>query len=85
MKTINAEELDRRFDDGEDISEYMNWSKAKRPGRIEKQQTVRISLDVAPTMLKALDTESERIAITHQALIKELIDDGLARRRARAA
>ena len=51
----------------------------------EKQQTVRISLDLAPAMLSVLDTESERIAITRQALIKELIDDGLARRKARAA
>lgn len=84
MKTISAEELDRRFDAGEDISEYIDWGSARRFNR-EKQQTVRISLDVAPTMLKALDTESERIAITRQALIKELIDDGLARRRARAA
>ena len=84
MKTISAEEFDRRFDNGEDMSEYMDWSSARRFNR-EKQQTVRISLDVAPTMLKALDTESERIAITRQALIKELIDDGLARRKARAA
>ena len=84
MKTISAEEFDRRFDDGEDMSEYMDWSSARRFNR-EKQQTVRISLDVAPTMLSALDTESERIAITRQALIKELIDDGLARRKARVA
>ena len=84
MKTISAEEFDRRFDNGEDMSEYMDWSSARRFNR-EKQQTVRISLDVAPTMLKALDIESERIAITRQALIKELIDDGLARRKARAA
>lgn len=84
MKTISAEELDRRFDDGEDISEYVDWSSARRFNR-EKQQTIRISLDVAPAMLKALDMESERIAITRQALIKELIDDGLARRRERVA
>ena len=84
MKTISAEELDRKFDAGEDISEYIDWSSVRRPNK-EKQQTVRISLDVAPTMLKALDIESERIAVTRQALIKELIDDGLARRKARVA
>ena len=31
-KTISAEEFDRRFDAGEDISEYVDWSKARRPG-----------------------------------------------------
>ncbi len=30
--TITAKELDRRFDDGEDISVYLDWSKATRPG-----------------------------------------------------
>ncbi|TAE89928.1 MAG: CopG family transcriptional regulator, partial [Verrucomicrobia bacterium] len=29
---ITAEELERRFDAGEDISAYLDWSKAKRPG-----------------------------------------------------
>ncbi len=31
MKTISAEEFDRKFDDGEDISEYVDWSKATCP------------------------------------------------------
>ena len=31
MKTISAEEFDRKFDDGEDISEYVDWSTATRP------------------------------------------------------
>lgn len=30
--TITAEELDRRFDDGEDISQFLDWDKARRPG-----------------------------------------------------
>lgn len=27
---IKAKELDKKFDDGEDVSEYFDWTKAKR-------------------------------------------------------
>lgn len=30
--TITAEEFDRRFDDGEDISAYLDWDNVRRPG-----------------------------------------------------
>ncbi len=30
--TMTAEEFDRRFDRGEDISAFLDWSKAHRPG-----------------------------------------------------
>lgn len=29
--TITAEEFDRLFDEGEDISQFLDWSKAQRP------------------------------------------------------
>ena len=31
-KKISAEEFDRRFDDGEDMSDYLDWSSFRRPG-----------------------------------------------------
>ena len=30
-KTITAKEFDKKFDNGEDISEYLDFSKATRP------------------------------------------------------
>ena len=33
MKKISVEEFDRRFDNGEDISEFLDFSKATRPNR----------------------------------------------------
>lgn len=35
MKKISAEEFDRKFDEGEDISEYIDWSTTWRPGIAE--------------------------------------------------
>ena len=65
-KYISAEELDRRFDDGDDISEYIDWSTAVRPGLVTK----RVNVDVPAWMVQGLDSEARRVGITRQALIK---------------
>ena len=39
-KQITAEEFDRRFDAGEDIADYIDWTKAKRPGHEELAKLV---------------------------------------------
>ena len=31
-KPISAEEFDRRFDDGEDMGDYIDWSSGRRAG-----------------------------------------------------
>ena len=40
--TITAEELDRRFDDGEDITEFLNLDQAFRPNLEQR----RVNLDL---------------------------------------
>ena len=52
--TITAEELDRRFDDGEDISNYLDWGKATRPGLEQK----RMNVDLPVWMIRSLDREA---------------------------
>ena len=37
-KKISAEEFDRRFDDGEDMTDYLDWSRARRPGLVSKDE-----------------------------------------------
>lgn len=32
-KPISAGEFDRRFDDGEDMGDYIDWSSTRRPGK----------------------------------------------------
>ncbi|MCL2123387.1 MAG: BrnA antitoxin family protein [Desulfovibrionaceae bacterium] len=71
-KTISAEELDRKFDDGEDISEYFDFDNAIRPNK-----TQRLTLDLPSWTVAALDKEAVRIGIPRQSLIKTLIDAGL--------
>ena len=72
-KTISAAEFDRRFDDGEDISEYLDWSRASRPG-LEKK---RVNVDFTAGTVHRLDREAQARGVTRQALIKMWITDRL--------
>jgi hypothetical protein len=77
-KIITTEELDAKFDAGEDITRHLEVSKAKRPG-LESQ---RLSVDAPAWMVKRLDREARRLGITRQSLIKvwlaERLEQGAA-------
>ena len=64
--TITAEELDRRFDDGENISDFLDWSKATRPG-LEPR---RVNVDLPNWMISELDKQASLIGVTRQSIIK---------------
>jgi len=73
-KTISAEEFDRLFDDGSDeIDQYLDWSKATRPGLEIK----RVNVDFPQWMIARLDAEAKRRGVTRQALIKMWLADRL--------
>ncbi|MDM9628864.1 CopG family transcriptional regulator [Rhizobium sp. S152] len=73
MKTITAEEFDKKFDDGEDISDYVDWSQARRLGDVHE----RIDLDLPISAVLTLDTEVKRLGTTRQALIQRWIEERL--------
>ncbi len=64
--TITAEELDRRFDAGEDISGFLDWDKARRPGL----QPRRVNVDLPGWMISELDRQATLIGVTRQSIIK---------------
>ncbi len=63
---MKAKEFDRKFDMGEDISTYLDLSKAKRPGQEQK----RINIDFPAWMIQSLDKEAKRVGVPRQAIIK---------------
>ena len=65
-KSLTAEELDVKFDAGEDISEHLDYSKATRPGLEIKRATV----DLPAHMLEKLDHQAALRGVTRQSLIK---------------
>ncbi|WP_196490549.1 MULTISPECIES: CopG family antitoxin [Pseudomonadota] len=72
-KTISAEEFDRMFDDGEDISEYLDFSTVRRPGLEAK----RVNVDFPGDVVSKLDRAAQRRGVSRQALIKMWIVEHL--------
>ena len=64
--TITAEKLDRRFDDGEVISGFLDWESARRPG-LEPR---RVNVDLPGWMISELDKQASLIGVTRQSIIK---------------
>ncbi|MFO0113332.1 MAG: type II toxin-antitoxin system BrnA family antitoxin, partial [Sphingomonadaceae bacterium] len=50
-KTIDIEEFEQKFDAGEDISKYIDWSSARRPSVAAR----RVNVDMPPHMIAQLD------------------------------
>jgi hypothetical protein len=73
MKTIKASEFDRRFDDGEDVSEFVDWESARRPNLESK----RVNVDFPAWVVNGLDREAKRLGVTRQSLIKMWIAERL--------
>ena len=65
-KQISVEEFDRKFDDGEDISDYIDWSSARRPA-LEPQ---RVEIDFPTWMVERLDREAALYGVARDALVK---------------
>jgi macrodomain Ter protein organizer (MatP/YcbG family) len=70
---MKAKELDKKFDDGEDITKFLDLSKATRPGQEQK----RINVDFPVWMIDALDKEAKRLGVTRQSIIKVWIAERL--------
>ena len=65
-RDITTEEFDRMFDDGEDISDYVDCNSVRRPN-LEPR---RVNVDFPAWMVNRLDGEATRLGISRQALIK---------------
>jgi len=75
-KTITAKEFDKKFDNGEDISEYLDFSKATRPN-ILNTDTKKINVDFPEWIIDSLDREAKKIGVTRQSIIKVWIAERL--------
>jgi hypothetical protein len=63
---MKARELDKRFDKGEDISKYLDMTKARRP----QQEQKRVNVDFPLWMIHLLDKEARRLGVPRQSIIK---------------
>lgn len=74
-----SKEFDRRFDAGEDIHELIDMSSVTitRPGK-----KVRITLDIAESLVKEIDEVRKQIGVDRGALIKVWLHEKLKEEKA---
>lgn len=70
---MKAKEFDRKFDAGEDVSDELDLSGARRPRQAQK----RVNVDFPDWMLEQLDKEARRLGVTRQSIIKIWLSERL--------
>jgi hypothetical protein len=70
---MKSEELDKRFDSGEDISKYLDLSKIRRPG----QEQQRVNVDFPVWMIQCLDRAAKRLGVPRQSIIRVWVAERL--------
>jgi hypothetical protein len=63
---MKAKTFDRKFDEGKDVTEALDLSKARRPMQTQK----RVNVDFPTWMVRELDLEANRVGVTRQSIIK---------------
>jgi predicted DNA binding CopG/RHH family protein len=66
---MKARDLEEKFDSGEDITRYLDISRARRP----EQEQKRVNIALPIWMINSLDKEAKRLGVPQQSLIKVLI------------
>jgi hypothetical protein len=73
MKAIKTKVIEKKFDEDEDISKYLDLSKARRP----KQEQKRVNVDFPLWMIHLLDKEAKRLGVPRQSIIKVWVAERL--------
>ncbi len=70
---MKAKSFDRKFDQGKDVTENLDVSKAERPLQAQK----RVNVDFPTWMIDRLDKEARRLGVTRQSIIKIWLSERL--------
>ena len=73
---MKTKTFDERFEAGDDVSEHVDVTKARRPNLAQR----RVNVDFPAWMVDSLDREASRLGVTRQSVIKmwlaERLDEG---------
>jgi hypothetical protein len=70
---MKAKSFDKKFDAGQDVSHFLDLSRAKRTN----QKPRRVNVDFPSWMIHSLDKEADRLGVTRQSIIKIWISERL--------
>ena len=71
---LTAQEIDAMHDAGVDLTDYVDWSSARRVD----VSIQRVNVDFPRWMVAQMDREAERLGVTRQSIIKVWIAERLA-------
>jgi hypothetical protein len=70
---MKAREFDKQFDEGRDISQHLDMTKASRRAQEQK----RVNVDFPVWMIQLLDKEARRLGVPRQSIIKVWVAERL--------
>ncbi len=70
---MKSKDFDKKFDQGGNITEFLDMANAGRPGQEQK----RVNVDFPVWMIQDLDREAKRLGVPRQSLIKIWIAERL--------
>lgn len=70
---MKSEDFDKKFDDGEDVTQLLDRATIRRPGEVQR----RVNVDFPSWMIDSLDSEARRLGVTRQSIIKIWIAERL--------
>ena len=70
---MKANEVDKKFDKGENIIKHLDLSKKRYPEREHK----RVNVDFPLWMIQLLDKEAKRLGVPRQSIIKVWVAERL--------
>ncbi|EMS32569.1 Helix-turn-helix protein, CopG family [Mariniradius saccharolyticus AK6] len=72
-QSITASEFDQKFEENEDLTDFLVKESISKPGLKPK----RVSVDFPEWMVHRLDMAAQKLGITRQSLIKVFISEKL--------
>ena len=75
--TLTAEQIDKKFDDGEDVLEYFDLENPQVNAPLRSIEQKRVTLTMPEWMIQRLDKQATDLAISRNAVINSYLAEKL--------
>lgn len=75
--TLTAEQIDKKFDDGEDVLEYFDLENPQVNAPLRSIEQKRVTLTMPEWMIQGLDKQAADLAISRNAVINTYLAERL--------
>ena len=75
--TLRAEQIDKKFDDGEDVLEYFDLENPQVNAPLRSVEQKRVTLTMPKWMIQGLDKQAADLAISRNAVINTYLAEKL--------